>query len=491
MVNKLLTQVFSYGVTTVLVRVFPFLLTFILTRIFLPKEYAVFVEFYAFVGIVNAILTHGMETAFFRFINEPNTKKSVVFSTAFISISFFVLFFLVLGIFYKSELVHLIKTTNRYYETYIFWFLLTLSMDALTVIPFAKIRIEEKIKKFATIKIISPVVYFLLSLFFIVGIPIGIKHNFMFFNFISPFYDAQMGIGYVFLANLLASGLTLFLLLPDIFKIEFNFSFTLWKRMFWYALPIMIAGIGAIINETMDKIFLRYLLPPDLAEYQVGIYGACYKISTFMVLFKQAYLLGIEPFFFSHSKNQNSKNTYAKLMYYFVVANCIIMLGIIVNIDLIKQIILGEKYWIGLDIVPIVLVATLFLGIYMNLSIWYKLNNKTYFGAIISFVGVAITIWVNFKFIPIYGYWASAWATFLAYFFMAAISYFLGQRSFPIPYPIKKIFIHLFISIGLGVISFYILDKNIIAGNLILMVYLAAIFILDKEEIKKIIQSKK
>ena len=480
-----------YGATTVLVRVFPFLLTFILTRIFLPKEYSIFVEFYAFAGIINAVLTHGMETGFFKFISDSTQSKAAVFSTSLFSITIFILFFLFFGILYKEELAKLVNTNNPYYETYILWFLFTLSFDALAAIPFAKLRIEENAKKFAFVKIISPLVYFLCSLVLVVGIPYAIKHKFVFIEYISLYYDAKIGIGYVFFSNLVASAIGLLLLLPDIIKIKFSFSFSLWKKMFWYAFPIMIAGIGAIINETMDKIFLRYLLPQNIAEYQVGIYGACYKISTFMILFKQAYLLGIEPFFFSHAKNENANKTYADLMYYFVVANCVIMLGIIVNIDIIKQIALGEKYWIGLDIIPIVLVATLFLGIYMNLSIWYKLNNKTYYGAILTFIGVGITIWINFSFIPIYGYWASALATFFAYFFMMLISYVLGQKYHPIPYPIKKISVHLFLSIGLGITSFYLFDKNPIIGNLILLTYLATIFVLDKEMILTIINKKK
>jgi O-antigen/teichoic acid export membrane protein len=457
----------------------------------LPQEYSVFVEFYAFAGIINAVLTHGMETGFFRFMSNNGEKKSAVFSTAFLSILFFCLLFFVLGIIYKAELTKMVQSKNPYYETFIFWFLLTLSFDAISTIPFAKLRLEEKAQRFALIKIISPLVYFFFSLFFVFVIPYGIKQNWIFFDFISNYYNPNIGIGYVFLANLIASALSLVLLLPDIFTIKFDFSFSLWKKMFWYALPIMIAGIGAVINETMDKIFLRYLLPSNIAAHQVGIYGACYKVTTFMILFKQAYLLGIEPFFFSNAKNVNANETNAKLMYYFVVANCILLLGLITNIDIIKQIALGKQYWEGLDIVPLVLIATVFLGIYMNLSIWYKLNNKTYFGAIFTFIGVAITIFINFEFIPIYGYWASAWATFITYFVMMILSYFFGQKINPIPYPVKKILIHLALSISLGIASFYLFDQNPIIGNLILLMYLATVFFLDEKEINLLIKPKK
>ncbi len=480
MSKNILTQVFSYGITTVLVRVFPFLLTFLLTRIYSPNQYSLFVEFYAFAGIFNAIITHGMETGFFKFIVDKKYNKQEVYSTAFISILIISVLFLILILSYTDSFLAYFKPNNKYYETFIIWFVFILIFDALSVIPFSNLRVEEKIFKFSVLKIISPVLYFFISILLVYLIPLGIKNNLPLFNYIIPYYNNQIGIGYVFIANLISSFLTFILLLPDIFKISFKFSLFVWKKIFIYSLPIMIAGIGAIINETMDKIFLRYLLPNNIAEYQVGIYGACYKISTFMILFKQAYLLGIEPYFFKNAAKENAKQSYASLMYFFVVINCVMMLGLITNIEIIKKIMLAKQYWVGLDIVPLVLFGTLFLGIYLNLSVWYKVTNKTYYGALLTLVGVIITIAINFIYIPIYGYWASAWATLLSYFCMMVLSYIIGHKSYPIPYQLRKIIIHIIISIVMSLISFYLFNQNLMIGNLILIMYIALIFIFDK-----------
>jgi O-antigen/teichoic acid export membrane protein len=295
-------------------------------------------------------------------------------------------------------------------------------------------------------------------------------------------YNPNFGIGYVFVANLVASAVTFLLLFQEIKLVRIgSFDGKLWRKMMAYSWPITIAGLAGVINETMDRQFLKYLLPDGTNTEQMAIYGAVCKIVTFLTLFRQAYLLGIEPFFFSHAKNENSGQSYAKLMDFFVIVNCVILLALCANLNwLAKGYLANPAYNEGIPIVPIVLIASVFLGIYLNMSVWYKLSDKTIFGAYLSILGAAVTIAINFYFIPEHGYWASTWGTFLSYFSMMTVSYFLGQYFYPVPYHLKKIVGYLSVSILFSLVSYYVLDGNVIIGNLLLIVFLAIVFYFEK-----------
>ncbi|TDL99705.1 MAG: polysaccharide biosynthesis protein [Flavobacteriaceae bacterium] len=479
MLKKLMSQTLIYGLSNVLGRVFPFLLTPLLTKEFGPSFYAPFIDFYSAAGILMVVLSHGMETSIFRFVTLEKDKNKV-YSTALFSIFLVCLVFVVLGLWFQDPFALWFKNPGK--GNFVAWFVLILSLDALSAVPFAKLRIEEAALKFGGIKILNAVLNFVLSLFFLFALPYFVENG---SNWAAMLYKPEYGIGYVFLANLLASAFTFLCLIPTLLDIPFKFDFSLWKKFMPYALPIMIAGLGGVINQSLDRQFLKYLLPASTAATQVGIYGAVYKISTFLLLFRQAYLLGIEPFFFSHAQNKDAKKTYAKLMHYFVLVNCIILLGLVANLDLLKYYLGQPKYWEGLSVVPIILIAEVFLGIYLNLSIWYKLSDKTYIGAIISLIGAFLTIVINLVFIPKYGYWASTWATFIAYFSMCAISYKWGKKHYPIKYPMKIISFYLLTSILFCILSYYLFDKNIIIGNLLLFFYLALVFVLEKDSIQK------
>lgn len=480
MFKKLLSQTLIYGLSNVLGRVFPFMLTPVLTQKFGPEFFAPFVDFYSAAVIIIALLSHGMETSVFKFVNEEEEKEKV-YSTALISILFISSLFLYFGLTNKETLAIWFKNADKAH--FVAWFILILSIDAICSIPFAKLRVEEKALQFGGIKIINAFVFFFLSLFFLLGLPLLIEKD---VAWAKEFYNPNYGVGYVFLANLLASAFTLLLLLPTLFKIKLKFDFKLWKKIMPFAFPIMIASLAAGVNQGLDRQFLKYLLPEDQANHQLGVYGGIFKITTFMLLFRQAYLLGIEPFFFSHAKNKNAKDTYAVLMKYFVIINCLILVFLIGNISFIKYYLRDPAYWEGLYILPIILVGAVFLGIYMNLSIWYKLTNKTYFGALFSVLGAAVTIAINFTFIPQYGYLASAWGNFLAYFTMCVVSYFFGRKYYDIPYDMKKIGFYILFSIGLSLLSFYTFKQSPIIGNLLLLIYLAAVFSLEKSALEQI-----
>ena len=296
-------------------------------------------------------------------------------------------------------------------------------------------------------------------------------------------------VAYVFIANLIASAITLLIVSPLYVRIGFKFSTELWKGMIRYAMPVLIAGIAFSINEAFDKILLKYLLPEDIAEAEVGVYAACYKLGVFMTLFATAFRLGIEPFFFNHASNENAKQTYATITKYFTIFGSAILLFVIVYIDIFKRILIPDpKFWDALVIVPIILLANLCLGIYHNLSVWYKVTDRTHFGAIISVVGAMVTLILNLLLIPLISYKGSAIATLAAYGSMMVISYILGQRNYAVPYKLKAIGGYLMLSVGFSALSFYVFDGNLIIGSALLLVFLSWIFISEKKQLKRILK---
>ncbi|MBU8883316.1 oligosaccharide flippase family protein [Kaistella sp. DKR-2] len=483
MYKKLLGQTAIYGLSTVIIRLFPFIISPFVTHAFGPKALAPFIDFYSVAGIIIVLLSHGMETTFFRFAEKEDDTKKLI-STATLSVVGASFLFMLFCFIFRQDLAIAFKTPDQ--VNLLTMMLFVLGLDGLSTMPFVILRKTGRPKKFAVIKIINGIINFLLVVFFIVILPrLGRE------GFLGLSYNPQFGIGYVFVANLVASAVTFLLLVQEIKSVSLAaFDWQLWKKMMAYSWPITIAGLAGVINETMDRQFLKYLLPDGTNTEQMAIYGAVCKIVTFLTLFRQAYLLGIEPFFFSHAKNENSGRSYAKLMDMFVIVNCVILLALCANLNWLARLYLSNPaYNEGIAIVPIVLIAAVFLGIYLNMSVWYKLSDKTIFGAYLSVLGAAVTIAVNFYFIPSYGYWASTWGTFLSYFSMMTASYFLGQYFYPVPYHMKKITAYLSLSILFSVLSYYVLDGNLIIGNLLLLVFLGIVVYLEKDTLKRLRKS--
>ena len=402
----------------------------------------------------NVLLSYGMETAFFRFMNK-NSDKKIVQSTALTSLTISSLSFLLITIAFRENIAQWLNYETRF----ITYSILILVLDALVVIPFAWLRNEGKAKSYAVIKIVNVI--------------INLTFNILFFNFLDKKISTlNNGVHYIFIANLIASFLTFIMLFPLYFRIKFHFSFPLWKQMFRYGFPILIAGIAFAVNEGFDRIFLRMLLPADTADATIGIYSACYKMGVFMTLFVTAYKLGVEPFFFSNAQDKNAPKTYASVTEYFIIFGSFILLFITIFTDIFKMILIpNEAYWEALWIVPIVLLANLCLGIYHSLSVWYKITDRTNFGAYISFLGMTITLILNLLLIPILGYKGSALATLATYLTMMLTSFFFGQKKYPIPYNIKRISFYLSFSILASFITFYVLDRNIYVGITFLLIY--------------------
>jgi O-antigen/teichoic acid export membrane protein len=278
-------------------------------------------------------------------------------------------------------------------------------------------------------------------------------------------------------------------MLPFYFKITYTFNTNLWKQMIRYAFPVLIAGVAFSINETFDRILLDKLLPENIAKTEIGMYSACYKLGMFMTLFVTAYKLGVEPFFFSHANTENPKKNYARILEYFVIFGSVILLGVVVFADVLKVILIGdEAYWQAMLIVPIILLANLCLGIYHNLSVWYKITDRTKFGAYISVFGAFLTLLLNIWLIPKISYVGSALATLAAYASMMMISYYFGKKYYPIPYNLKKISVYLLLSIGLSAITFYGFRGNYVVGISALIVFLGLVFQLEKNDLKQLLK---
>jgi O-antigen/teichoic acid export membrane protein len=452
----------------------------------LPKaEYGKVSIIFAYMIFFNVILAYGMETAFFRFFNKESSKETVV-ETSMVSIFWTTILFLFIALLSRNYLSEWSGIDGQYIG-YTIWIL---ALDALVIIPFSKLRAYQKPMVYAAIKIGNVLVNLILSVLFLLYIPQLVDANPN--GLLSSLYVENFQIGYIFLANIVASFLTFVTLSPDYVYLKWKFDFDLWKRMMGYGLPILVAGIAFAINEQFDKILLSKLLPANIADSEVGVYSACYKLGLFMVLYRTAYTLGIEPFFFSHSSDKNAPQTYATVTKYFVIFGSFILLSVIVFADLFKLLMIRDSsYWVAMKVVPLIILANFFLGIYTNLSVWYKLIDKTYYGAYISIVGAIITLVLNFLLIPTMSYYGAAIATIAAYGSMMSISYYLGNKYYPIPYDLKKIGGYLSLSIFFSAISFYGFRENYFVGISLLIAFLYFIYYHEKETLIKIIKGSK
>ena len=440
-------------------RLLNYLLVPLYTRYFLPAEYGVVTELYAYVAFLVIVLTYGLETAFFRFSKKDN-DVGVVYSTALISLIVSSIIFVVLMFISSSEISNWMGYAEH--TEYIEWFAIIIALDAVSSISFARLREQDKAIRFALIRLINIFVNIGFNLYFIV--------------------HKEFGIEYIFISNLIASTITILLLFPEMFASVWRFDKVLWKKMMIYALPLLIAGLAGITNETMDRILLKHLLPnTEIAASELGLYGAFYKLSIIMTLFIQTFRFAAEPFFFAQEKEGNSRKIYADVMKYFTIIMAIIFLGVTIFYDIVKGF-LGSEYHDerGFLVVSILLLANLFLGIYYNLSIWYKLTEKTKYGAYFSLFGAIITLALNFILIPVIGFVGSAWATLACYFSMTGASYFIGRRYFSIPYQIGRIGLYLLSMLGIYFII-YFSDSNMWFNSLYLIGFIISIFLIEKQ----------
>jgi O-antigen/teichoic acid export membrane protein len=461
-----------------------FLLVPLYTEVLAVGVYGKVSIIFSWFALFNVILAYGMETAFFRFFNKESCKESVT-STSALSIFFTSITIFLVAIFFKNQLASLIDIEVEHLN-FVLWILF---LDALVIIPFAWLRAKEQPTRYAVIKVTNVVVNISLNLFFLLFLKDLELENTMFNALYKPNYE----INYILISTLFASVVTVTLMLPFYKRINYTFNVALWRKMLRYAFPILIAGLAYTINETFNRILLDSNLSSALnSEREVGMFSACYKLALFMTLFATAFRLGIEPYFFSHSNSSNPQKNYAKILEYFVILGSIILVTVVVFADLIKVLIIrDEAFWEAMWIVPIILIASFCLGIYHNLSVWYKITDKTKFGAYISVFGAMITLGLNVWLIPIMGYKGSALATLAAYSSMVLLSYVLSRKYYPIPYNLNKIGTYLFFSISISVIVFYYFRENYVITIPLLSVFIIVIFLLERNEWEQLIKTNK
>ena len=432
--KKLAGDTLIYGLGTIVPRLLNYLLVpFYTILVFNQKQYGEITELYAYVAILLVLLTYGMETSFFRYANQYKKEANKVFSTAATSLLITSVIFVVLAVFYRQDIANLIHYSGH--AQYIVLLALIVGLDAFTSLPFAWLRFMSKARIFSLIRILNVVINIGLNFLFLVIIPHYFKNSYTGFWF----YRTTPLVGFVFIANLISSLATLLMLWPTLKNLKLSIDKVLLQKLLAYGLPILVIGFAGMVNEVSDKILLRYLLPKTVdAQSIIGVYGANYKLAIFMMLFIQMFRYAAEPFFFAESEKRNAKQTYSRVMTVFVAFTWFIFLLVVLYLDGFKYFI-GRAFWAGLQIVPIVLMAKLFLGIFYNLSVWYKLTDKTLYGGVIAMAGAAITIIMNILLIPKYGYMGSAWANFTCYLSMMLISFWWGRKIYPVQYKLKKI----------------------------------------------------
>jgi O-antigen/teichoic acid export membrane protein len=480
-----------YGLSTILVRVLNYLLAPLHTRVFTDQaDYGIISEMYSYVTFINVICMFGLETAFFRFAsNNSNTlDKNKIFGSAQLSLIISSALIVLLLIFSAGDISAMLGYAGN--SNYVVFFALIIGFDTLVNIPFAKLRLEERPWRYFSIKLINILINISLNFFFLLP---ALKNNYTLFEPFGFTYQPEHGIAYVFIANLIASGITFLIFLPSMLNIKFDIA--IWKKMMQYGAPLIIIGLAGMINETLDRVLIKYWGDGSVEENlkQVGIYSAVYKLSIFMTLAVQGFRMGAEPFFFGRSADKNAPVLYATIMKYFVVVCCVIFLGVGLFPDLFK-IIIGEQYHSGLHIVPILLMANLFLGIYYNQSVWYKLTDKTTFATIIPIAGAVITLVLNYFLIPAFGYTGAAWATFTCYFSMVILSHFIGQKYYYVPYNLRKIIAYILIALILCLIGLWLnkMIDNFIITLLLRIIFLGVFFIFAWWlDLKKLITSNK
>lgn len=485
-IKRLLGQTAVYGLTVILGRSLNFLLLPLYVLVFAePKDYGVISILYSWVAFLIVLLPLGMETAYFKFVSDQKERKDLFFQNSFLTVAGFNTLFLILAIIFSGKIAAFMLLPDH--SEYVILLALIICVDAISALPMAKLRSENQAKRFATIQLTS----------ILVNVVINVVLLLFFFDNTNP----HQGVLYILIANLLSSLVKPLMIYKDLLQIKFAFNAELAKKMLWYSLPLVLGGLAGIVNETIDRILLQNILYEThastmpstaanelkaiaYAEGEVGVYSASYKLAMLVTIFLQAYRYAAEPFFFSNAQNTDRNKLYTKVMNYLIAALCVVFLLVSLNLQIFKYFIPNEAYWRGLEVVPILLLANVFLGIYFNQSIWYKLSGQTKFGAYIAIGGAILTIAVNVIFIPKYGYMASAWATLIVYAFQMIVSYLLGQKYYPIKYNIRKFGLYL----GMALAIFFVFNsiqmedgvKQFIVHNLFIGLFLLLILFMEK-----------
>ena len=442
-IKKLAGQTLWYGIPTIASRFLGYLMNLSLPLIFSqPSSTADLTQIYAIIPFLNVLFTYGLETAYFRFSQETDKKK--LYNTLSVSLIASSIFFTAILFFFKNNIASWANLEEH--PEYINWMAAIIFFDAISTLAFAKLRQENRPKRYAFARISGVFVNVVVVILFLAVIPRYVKTHPD--SFLNAVYNKNTGIGYYLIGNICGSILTFFLLRKEFFQIRFQFDRQLWRKIMRYAYPLVIVGMGGMVNDMLSRLIYQHVvdLPVEQAKHELGIFGNIYRLAVLITIMIQAFRMAAEPFFFNRSKDEDAPRTYARVMKFFVIASCFMFLFISLYIDVFRWffIAIHKSAWVeGLSIVPMLALGNVFLGIYYNLSIWYKLKNKNMLGAMITIAGAVITIILNVLLIPKYHYLGAAIATFCCYLFMMVVSYLLGQKYYPIPYARKKLIAYL------------------------------------------------
>ncbi len=474
-IKRLAGETVLYGLGSMLPKFLNLLLVPLQTDVFEPDEYGVTVKLLAYVSVFNVIYTFGMETAYFRFTTKPGADEKKIYNIAQTVVVFISLLFTIPLIVKSDAIATALQIPGK--GSLVVWLCLIMFIDAIASIPFARLRLQKKALLFATFKVLNIVILIGLNLYFLKVV-----------------YDPAVGVDYIFIANLIANAVYLIFFFKSLIAWRPAYDPILTPKIATYAYPIMLTGLAGMTNEMFSRQMLDWWLPKNFypgqtPAYALGIFGACYKFGMLMNITVQAFRYAAEPFFFSNAADKESPKLFATINHYFVIVGCIILLGVSLNMDLIKYFLRNPAYRDGINIVPILLLGYLFLGIYYNLSVWFKLTDKTYYGTLITVGGAIITVAGNYFLIPVAGYMGSSWAMLLCYFSMTAASYYLGQRFYPIPYNVGKSLAYMAITTLLVYACGFLLFENqwIATGvhTIIIAVYLFIIYLVEKKDFKR------
>ena len=458
-IKQLAGQTLWYGVPTIASRFLGYLMNMALPFfVLMPEKTADLVQVYTIIPFLNVLYAYGLETAYFRFSQTHDKQK--LYNTLSLSLLFSSILFTIILLLCKDSLINAADLNQH--PDYILWMITIIAVDNLNTLPFAKLRQENRPKRYAFARVAGIVINVLVVIFFL-GVAPKILENDP-GSFLSSVYNKDFGLGYYLLGNLCGSLFTLLVLSKEIRQIKIRFDFKLWKEVMRYSAPLIIVGLGGMINDVLSRLIYRHVvdLPQNQADHELGIFANIFRIALLITILIQAFRMAAEPFFFNQSKDENAPKTYARVMKFFVIACCFMFLFIGLFLDIFRWIFItfaNPRWAEGLEVVPLLALGNIFLGIYYNLSVWYKLTNKNMYGAFITICGAAITIVLNIVLIPILHYSGAAIATFCCYLFMMLSSYLLGQKYYPIPYAVKKLVAYLTLSlliffIHLGLIKF-------------------------------------
>ena len=466
-----------YGIAAVLPKLINVLLVRLHTGILNPKAYSDNTQFYIYATYFNVLLTLGMETAFFRFFTKYKDNQKVA-QTAFTTILLNSLFFLTVFLVFSNQLSAFLDIDKSYFQILIS----ILILDTLVVIPYAYLRVTHRPVRFAFYRLFNITVYAILNIVFLWWIPRLITAGRL-SEKTTVLYNEHPKVIYIFIANLIASFLTFVLFLPVLRRFKLGIDKNLLKKMLTYSIPIMIAGLAYATNENLDKLLIGRLLDKET----MGVYAAVYKIGVLMSLYVTAFRLGAEPYFFSQHKADNAKEQYAHILLWFTILGAVFMVAVMTFLDIIVHLLIGQTVYLkALNIVPVILTAYLLFGIYNNLSVWYKLTDRTRYAMFLSITGAVITIVFNIVMIPKIGYMASAWATLAAYGTMSILSYFLGRKYYKVPYESIKIIFYVLSSALTGFVIFRYFYDNYPVKIGLLLLYIVMVGILERQKIKQL-----